>query len=262
VFPQDVEVSRPSIVDAALPNDARDASVMTPPSDAVAPTDGASMEMGDSSSPTVTTDAAMTGDKDSGPPVIAVDAGDPGCMTELILDATADATLDSLAPTSKLGEEPPLSVGRAGILHAAIRFELPANLSEVSNLRATLVLTKSGGTGSGDVGVHAIAKTWDEADVTWQRADQPMSSAWTSPGGDFAAAATDVVNLPDSFAVDAMLTWDVTVDVSAVIGGAQHFGWMLLGVASGGFGAGESVGFYSKEGPEQGPKLVISSCNP
>ena len=70
-----------------------------------------------------------------------------------------------------------------------------------------------------------------------------LNSAWTTPGGDFAATAT--ASVPTGTTNGVTLQWNVTADVAAFLAGtAPNDGWVVKDVNE---GTGSEFRFASRE---------------
>lgn len=131
---------------------------------------------------------------------------------------------------------------------ALIAFDLGAIPAGSMITSATLTLTMSrGGSSLSEVGLHRLTSNWGEGasdapaeegagiaaapgDATWLHTFFP-GSMWTTPGGDFAAAASTTRTVGGLGAWTWPSTPLLVADLQAMLDSpAQNFGWLMLGV--------------------------------
>jgi hypothetical protein len=176
---------------------------------------------------------------------VAADAG------TVSLPASRDATLiESATGSLANGSGPAFFAGRTSQASGSLRrgvvaFDVAAHLPRGAHVRsATLVLALSpSNPGPRDVSVHRVLASWtagpsfaeggsgapaQSGDVTWVHRSYP-TSPWTTPGGDFAAAASAVTSVDDLGLYD----WSspaLRADVQAWLDDpAANHGWLLRG---------------------------------
>ena len=92
----------------------------------------------------------------------------------------------------------------SGTAHALLSFDLTAIPAGAHVTSATLSAYATGGSGSGQVALHRVTRTWTEA-ATWATSDG--GTAWSQAGGDVNAQAVASANYASA---NNWLNWDVT----------------------------------------------------
>ncbi len=168
-----------------------------------------------------------------------------GEIEELVIEASADALLDSSYPTANFGKGYAIGVGYGKIPPSAqrslLRFDLSAIPEGAVLVEAQLRLYLSQATGAAtvDVGVYNVTSEWEEDEVTWQTAP--------STGELFAQAKVGTSI--------GWYTWDVTELVGKWLAGIlPNYGLEIAGAAA---GASFTRVFNSREARGPRPELVV-----
>jgi len=166
-------------------------------------------------------------------------------VTNLI--AVADTTLQEAFPNNNLGSGPTILAGgrgQGGSTRGLLRFELSGNLPAGATVNsATLTLTVTAtpfGGGNSTFDLHRVLGGWGEGggsdrgggtlaqvgEASWNERLSP-DTAWSTPGGDFAAAASATQGVAGDGAysfTSAALAADVQSWCNQP---ASNFGWLL-----------------------------------
>ncbi len=189
-----------------------------------------------------------------------------GFTTQVLRGGADDATLSATQPNTNLdtfGGQPWLMAGTGsgtyGKTRALVKFRdlssLPAG-ARVVNAEMTLWGFYSVGSG-GIFDAHPLTKSFAEGQATWNRAS--AAAAWTSPGGDTAAATDNVSGITND---PNRHIWDVT---------ATAQGWIDNNASNNGYeiklrdeNAAQRVLFLSDEAAEAHlrPKLTVTYTQP
>ena len=118
-------------------------------------------------------------------------------------------------------------------------------------------------------GAHRVTSDWIESEVSWN--NNKSGTSWSSSGGDYisSATSTNTFSLGWPTSNPRFISWDVTDDVSAFVGGtATNYGWIVKDKTEN--AAQQYKRFYSKEYSDttKRPKLevtyytpTVTSCN-
>ena len=179
-----------------------------------------------------------------------------------------DATIYQNNPNNSSGQGPGLFAGTNGAdfsRHGLLQFNIAGNVpsgATITGVQLTLVLGQiagsggggSGGTSTSTIEVHDVTASWGEpgpqvaatnnlggsgqgvaaetGDVTWAARffNESPAQPWTTPGGDFATAASASVSVTG--AVGTSYNWSSAAMISDVQGWlnnpATDFGWALV----------------------------------
>jgi spore coat protein A len=164
---------------------------------------------------------------------------------------------------------------------ALIRFNMGAipSGSTIDSVRLRLYMSRSNG-GNIDVELHRITRSWSEGpanpnagegkgapasagDVTWTHAVYD-TSLWTTPGGDYAAAASATRTVGTAIQTYAWSSATLVSDVQAWVDGTRsNEGWILIAP---GAGTADARRFESRETSQssQRPALIVTftAANP
>jgi hypothetical protein len=175
---------------------------------------------------------------------LAADGGwldEPGRRWPVAVDPTVvvpspaiDTTLDSGQPTTTFGGSTTLRIGSTGgasptAQRALLRFDVQSAFSEPVVLwDAELELSRVSSSSAVTVAAHALATSFTESAVTWQRRD--ATTAWTTAGGDYAVPAGRVRQLDTSLARERIRIGDM---VQSWLDGSRSNHGVLLKVRLG-----------------------------
>jgi hypothetical protein len=173
------------------------------------------------------------------------------------LQATKDNTLyENLQGTVSNGAGPNLFVGTTGgrsgfaVRRALVAFDIAANIpagAQILSVQLVLNMDKTI-VGAKPVGLHRVLANWGEGtslavglggggggpattgDATWLHRFFD-TELWTTPGGDFASAASAQIEVTSTFRA---YTWGSTTGMVADVQSwldqpASNFGWILIG---------------------------------
>ncbi len=160
---------------------------------------------------------------------------------------------------------------RRGLLNFKVQDVLPAG-AIVTRAELTLYAERARGSNVA-MGMHRLLDSWGEGasftglgggvqaergDATWTSRFYDIGPAWTTPGGDFVAAASAITNVGSAF---RSYTWSGVGLVADVQRWAndptQNFGWLLKAESEA--RTGEAKRFTSREGTPENrrPRLLI-----
>ncbi|MBK8977048.1 MAG: DNRLRE domain-containing protein [Planctomycetes bacterium] len=166
------------------------------------------------------------------------------------------------------------ALARRALLHFDVAAALPAGATiRTARLELSVVMSRAGSSPL-PVGLHRVTSDWGEGtsvgtrgegggasstpgDATWLHTFYP-SSFWTSPGGDFVAAASAQASAPRSGTVALGSTAGTVADVQGWLDRpATNFGWLVLGDEN---APGDARAFGSREQPTATlrPRLVVT----
>ncbi len=99
-------------------------------------------------------------------------------------DGIVDSSLDAWHPDQNHGADPKLDLYSRNQYHLVLKFDIPDLGPDVSVLDAKVHVnfTESNHDWTSYVRVYRLLRPWDEASVTWNRAD--ATTAWGRPGAD------------------------------------------------------------------------------
>jgi hypothetical protein len=183
------------------------------------------------------------------------------------LPPSGDSFIRSVGANANEGAQTFLRLQNSGNNRALVRFDQAAITSAVGGgnlLSATLELfieLNNDSWGSGrEIDVHRLTTDWTETGVTWNcPADSDTSNSspncpaqWS--GGNFNAAPS-ATYLQTNGVAGVYVSYDVTADVSAFIGGTPNYGWLVKKRDE---AAGGRVEYTSRQGTAgQHPRLVL-----
>jgi hypothetical protein len=169
----------------------------------------------------------------------------PAADTVIYFDAMAEQAMTGYSNAK--GHNLSVGVDASGLWRRSLlRFDLSAIAPGATIHSAELTLFQNQARGAYDVGVHKLLTGWGEGasfggvagahgtasagDATWLHAQMP-ATAWSTPGGDFvaAASATTYVGLDRAFYSWSSATMAADVQ-SWVDGPAANHGWILIGL--------------------------------
>jgi hypothetical protein len=187
----------------------------------------------------------------------------PTAVVPTTLGASQDSWIDQANVTQNKGTDANLKVQPAAgkLRRTLVKFDLssfpPASCVATALLKLRLTAVQST---SRTFGVYRVTQGWTEgtgttnSGVTWNTRNGV--SAWTAPGGDFAATAT--ASTATGTTNNVTLQWNVTADVAGFLAGtAPNNGWLVKDVAE---GSGNEFRFASRENGTVAarPQLVVT----
>lgn len=190
----------------------------------------------------------------------------PGLHT-VTFPAVADTYLRQGSPNQSQGSESFLRIQRSGKNRSLVRFGQAAIASALggTTLRSAhleLYVQANGdnwGASGRMVDIHRLTSAWTESGATWSCADDSnptnqqadCTSQWN--GGAFTATATASVLHKNG--LRGWISFDVTSDLAAFLGGSSNDGWLLKKSDEGQSGR---VDYTSRTGVAgQAPRLVV-----
>jgi hypothetical protein len=211
-------------------------------------------------------DAKNAGGTTQGPVWTFTTGAAPG-VTTISVNASADAPIHSLAPTTHYGSTSVATMYSGS--EALYQFALPTLPTGAVVLSATLQLHDSGyddgypTTGAwNSLGIYRVTRSWTESGVTYNNATS--ATTWTSPGGDF-DSTTDFGHGPNGLVAEALsllsripetLTFDVTALVTKQYANTYpNFGFLIAQTARNG---GPMLCFRESADATKWPTLVIN----
>lgn len=169
-----------------------------------------------------------------------------------------DTSLHGSAPDATYGANAHITVGDTAVQawRGLLAFDVSSipPSATVEAAKITLTRTSANG-GSAPVAMYRVTKAWDDAAATWNAATD--AQAWTTPGGDFDAAA---LSTQDAGA-GSRVTFDASSLVDAwVHGAAENDGVLFKGPED----TAVTTNFCSAEEPDLSlrPHLTIEYCLP
>ena len=201
---------------------------------------------------------------------LALCLANPAGATVVTLSATADAYLRSGAANANDGAASFVRINSSPN-RSLVRFDQAQLASATSGLvliSATLELyvnaSNQWGNPGRTVNAHRMIADWTELGTTWNcpidtntgNGAADCASQWA--GGTFAPTATDSVLQSDAI-VSQYVSWDVTADVVAFLGGTPNYGWMVrkdLETQNG------NADYNSREAAANRPRLVLNVVAP
>ena len=201
-----------------------------------------------------------------------------GGSASVVLNPTADASLNELIPNNNMGAVNHMAVGRifaASNRRGLIKFDVAGSVpagATIDSVRLTMNIINGNVSNTSTVGLHPLLTNlnWVEGnkignngqlasagEVTWNNAAHP-STSWAAPGG---APGTDFTTLPTATTAIAGLgayNWTgMEADVQGWLDNpATNGGWLVKDEAESVIGTARR--FSSKEGPAVSqPALVV-----
>jgi hypothetical protein len=194
----------------------------------------------------------------------------PAPAALVTLTANGDTYLRSGAGNANEGNETFLRINSSPN-RSLVRFDqaqIAAAAAGMVLISATLevYVTASnqwGGAGR-DVNAHRMTADWTELGATWNcpidsnptNGSPDCAAQWA--GGTFAAGPTDSV-LQNDAVVNQYVSWDVTADVAAFLGGTPNYGWMIRKDLENQNG---NADFSSRDAAGNRPRLVLDLVAP
>lgn len=197
-------------------------------------------------------------------------AAGPAGATTVTLGAAADTNLRSGAPNGNEGSGAFLRINSSPnrTLVRVDQAQIAAAASGLVLVSATLELyvtsSNQWGTPGRDVNAHRLTADWTELGATWNcpidanpgNSAPDCAAQWD--GGTFAPTATGSVRQSDA-TVNQYVSWDVTADVAAFLGGAPNRGWLIRKDLENQNGNAE---YGSREAAANRPRLVLNVVAP
>jgi hypothetical protein len=188
----------------------------------------------------------------------------------MTLDSIYDAELNAQQPTANAAYVAEVHIVRGGTggSHRGVFWFNVAQLPAGKTLKtATLNLTVANNPGlQKNLAVHRISQSanrkWEEPQVTWN--EYKNANAWTTPGGDFVAAASDTKSIADNTPSGTVLSYNVLADTQNFYATpATNYGWLVKDPLDSTNPSGEHVYIATRENTTiTPPKLVVTYCPP
>lgn len=204
----------------------------------------------------------------AGSPAAGAGGGNGCTVATATLNSIYDAELNAQLPTANAAYVAEVRIvrgGPAGSHRAVFWFDFGQVPAGKTLKSATLQLTVANNPGlSKNLAVHRISQAanrkWEEPQVTWN--EFKNANAWSTPGGDFVATATDTKAIQDNTLSGTTLSYNVLADAQSFYSmPATNYGWLIKDPLDSTNPSGESVYIATRENTTIAkPVVVVTYC--